>query len=144
MAIGSPDILLHMEPMTATGAAESRVKEIRLARGMTGAGLARLSEIPAPTISKIELGQRGVTKATAPRLAKALGVPVASLYEPVGAPIPGAELGSAPQVAQPRLEIVEDAQEIAWLDLWRAMSERRRGQVLAALVRWARGGVSGH
>ncbi|WP_408884471.1 XRE family transcriptional regulator [Komagataeibacter xylinus] len=65
----------------------TRVREIKEARGLTSAELSRRSGILPPTLSKIELGQRSVTKNSAPRLAEALGVNIADLYADVGAPI---------------------------------------------------------
>lgn len=59
-----------------------------MARGMTSADLARAADIKPPTMSKIDLGQRGVTKNTADGLATGLGVTVPDLYAAIGSPIP--------------------------------------------------------
>ncbi|MBM3096624.1 LexA family transcriptional regulator [Gluconobacter cerinus] len=69
-------------------AAPSRVREIRVARDISSAELARAANIQPPTLSKIELGQRGVTKTFANAIAKALQVRVEDLYAVVGSPIP--------------------------------------------------------
>lgn len=66
----------------------SRVRQLREARGLSSAELSRRADIQPPTLSKIELGQRGVSRNIAPKLAKALKVDVPELYAPAGAKIP--------------------------------------------------------
>lgn len=84
----SPYILAKLAIMDE--AATTRVREIKIARGMTSADLSRESGIIPSTLSKIELGQRGLTKQNATLLARALKVPVAELYAEPGQPIPSA------------------------------------------------------
>lgn len=69
-------------------ATPSRVREIRVARDISSAELARAANIQPPTLSKIELGQRGVTKTFASAIAKALQVRIEDLYAPIGSEIP--------------------------------------------------------
>lgn len=58
-------------------------------RNLSGAELARRADIQQPTLSKMDLGQRGVSKTFADKLAVALDVPVEALYAPVGTPLAG-------------------------------------------------------
>ena len=67
----------------------SRLQEIRRDRGLSAAELARKAGVSPATVSKIELGHRGLTRHMAPLLAAALGCPPGELYAPVGAPITG-------------------------------------------------------
>jgi transcriptional regulator with XRE-family HTH domain/antitoxin (DNA-binding transcriptional repressor) of toxin-antitoxin stability system len=70
----------------------TRIKELRQASGLTSAELARRAGMGRQTLSRIETGQRGLTRRFAAPLAAALGVPVQELYAPVGSTIPGQEL----------------------------------------------------
>lgn len=65
----------------------SRVSEIRRARNITQAELSRRAGMQLPTVNKIDLGTRNVTRNTAPVLARALQVEVPELYAEIGAPI---------------------------------------------------------
>jgi transcriptional regulator with XRE-family HTH domain len=66
----------------------TRLEEIRTARGMTKAELARRSGVLAQTIQKIEDGgTRDVAPATREKLAPILGVGPEQLVAPIGSPI---------------------------------------------------------
>jgi transcriptional regulator with XRE-family HTH domain len=56
-----------------------RLREVREAKGLTQAGLARASGVPQPTISRIERGTSAIDLGVLERLADALGVDAALL-----------------------------------------------------------------
>lgn len=85
------------EPMT-------RVREIKEARGINSAELAKRAKMDPSTLSKVETGIRNVTKNTGPKLAEALAVPIEALHASVGSPIPAAPLTpSGPTYANVRI-----------------------------------------
>jgi len=69
---------------------ESRVQEIRLARGLLNqVDVARAADNMDPsTFNKIDKGKRGVSPQFARQIAIALDVPQEALHAPVGSPIP--------------------------------------------------------
>lgn len=56
-----------------------RLRELRLAQGLTQEQLAELASVSQPMLSQIELGQANPSLKAAQRLAAALGVSVDSL-----------------------------------------------------------------
>lgn len=62
-----------------------RVKALRVARGMTQAELAEAVDLQPQTISRIELGKHPSSFSTIARLAAALRVPEAALFDFDGA-----------------------------------------------------------
>lgn len=80
----------------------TRLRELRNARGMTLAVLAELSGVSKSNISLIERGESSATATVLDKLAAALGVPVASLFEkPVDATSPIARAGEQPVWTDP-------------------------------------------
>ncbi len=65
----------------------SRVDEIRLARGLSSADLARQAGIEPSTLHKIVSGSRGLSERFADPLAKAQGVQRETLFARIGTPI---------------------------------------------------------
>ncbi|QBE63815.1 helix-turn-helix domain-containing protein [Pseudoduganella lutea] len=79
-----------------------RLRELRNARGMTLAVLAEHSGVSKSNISLIERGESSATATVLDKLAAALGVPVASLFEkPVDATSPIARAGEQPVWTDP-------------------------------------------
>ena len=79
-----------------------RLRELRSARGMTLAVLAEHSGVSRSNISLIERGESSATATVLDKLAAALGVPVASLFEkPVDATSPIARAGEQPVWTDP-------------------------------------------
>lgn len=70
----------------------SRLREIKEAVGITSAELSRQTNIDPATLSKIELGRRGLSRNFARILADKLQVPVEMLYAEIGSPILNANL----------------------------------------------------
>ena len=65
----------------------TRVDEIRLARGLTNAELARRAALESSTLHKVVSGKRGVSRQLAEPLAAALQVRREELFAPIGSPI---------------------------------------------------------
>jgi transcriptional regulator with XRE-family HTH domain len=79
-----------------------RLRELRNARGMTLAVLAEHSGVSRSNISLIERGESSATATVLDKLAAALGVPVASLFEkPADATSPVARAGEQPVWTDP-------------------------------------------
>ncbi|WBS03029.1 XRE family transcriptional regulator [Pseudoduganella sp. SL102] len=79
-----------------------RLRELRSARGMTLAVLAEHSGVSRSNISLIERGESSATATVLDKLAAALGVPVASLFErPVDATSPIARADEQPVWTDP-------------------------------------------
>lgn len=79
-----------------------RLRELRSARGMTLAVLAEHSGVSRSNISLIERGESSATATVLDKLAAALGVPVASLFEkPVDATSPVSRTGEQPVWTDP-------------------------------------------
>lgn len=76
----------------------SRVDEIRLARGLKNAELARRAALDPSTLHKIVSGQRGVSRHFAEPIAAALTVRPEELFARIGSPIsvPGHDNDTAP------------------------------------------------
>ena len=106
-----------------------RVRERRLALGLTQARLARLVGVSPQQLHKYETGTRRIMAGWLARLAEALGVGPAELYEGLGTPGEGlVELGG---------------RERATLELARsflAIADRRRQRALLVLARALAGG----
>lgn len=66
----------------------TRIEEIRLARGLQSAELARRVGMIPSTLFKIQTGETGLTQSRAVHLARALMVSPEQLYAPIGAEIP--------------------------------------------------------
>ena len=79
------------------------VRALREERGHSLATLAELSGVGRSTISLIERGESSATAAVLDKLASALGVPLAALFEPVGgaAPSPVARAAEQPVWTDP-------------------------------------------
>jgi phage repressor protein C with HTH and peptisase S24 domain len=77
----------------------SRVDEVRAARAITNAELARRAGIESSALHKVISGKRALSRRFSERLAPALEVPVEELFAPVGRPISPA--GSMASAAQP-------------------------------------------
>jgi transcriptional regulator with XRE-family HTH domain len=58
-----------------------RLKELRLAKGLTQDGLAKIAGVPVATVKRLEQGTRQPMLETASKLARALGV-TAAAFEP--------------------------------------------------------------
>lgn len=69
-------------------APRTRLEEIRLARGVRSAELARIAGMDPQTLWRIETGRRTITKRWREGLARALMVSAEQLYAPIGAPVP--------------------------------------------------------
>jgi transcriptional regulator with XRE-family HTH domain len=78
----------------------SRLEEIRRLRFLTSAELARRADMDPTTVWRIESGGRSLTINWCDGLARALEVPVATLYAPIGTPVPPP--ASDPVVFEPR------------------------------------------
>lgn len=79
-----------------------RLRELRGARGMTLAVLAEYSGVSRSNISLIERGESSATATVLDKLAAALGVPVASLFErPADVSSPIARAGEQPVWTDP-------------------------------------------
>jgi transcriptional regulator with XRE-family HTH domain len=108
--------------------AESRVQEIRFARGANQADIARAAGISPGNFWKVDKGFRPVTHRYAQALAAALEVTIEELYASVGSPIPLAS--STPG----RRDLVDDPDELAWLDFWRGLDQSGREAVTTLLL----------
>ncbi|MGH7160484.1 MAG: XRE family transcriptional regulator [Acetobacteraceae bacterium] len=79
----------------------SRADEIRLARGLSAAGMARRANIDPSTLHKILSGQRGVSRHFAEPLAAALTVRPEELFARIGSPISPSGQGGVAEPAKP-------------------------------------------
>ena len=77
-----------MDDATRLGA---RVREVRLARGMTQERLAEAADVSGAYVAQIEGGKAIPSVAALMRIAKALGVPVSGLVSALDAPQEGEE-----------------------------------------------------
>lgn len=82
-------------------APRSRIAEIRQARGLKSAELARLIDTDPSILNRIETGKAGFSRSRARVLARWLLVPVEQLYAPIGTPIPFLGRSRAPVEARP-------------------------------------------
>ena len=73
-----------------------RVRELRIARGLTLRELADRLQVSAATLSAIENGKTGVSAERVARLAEELGVPVQRMFGAVDAARPGQPAGRVP------------------------------------------------
>lgn len=62
------------------GAAVSRMRDVRVARGLSQRAVARLADLSEADVSKIELGRLRPYSGQAARIAHALGVQVSELW----------------------------------------------------------------
>jgi transcriptional regulator with XRE-family HTH domain len=76
----------------------TRLAEILQARGIRAAQLARAADVQPPTMSKWLKGQRKLPREQARLFADLLKVPLATLFDDVGAPIPSPSQPLAPPV----------------------------------------------
>jgi DNA-binding XRE family transcriptional regulator len=86
IAAATQELALSSIDGTKLGA---RVRELRLAAGLTQAELARRTGIHRPNIARVEAGRHTPSLETLARLAAAIGVPTASVLDvsgPVGSP----------------------------------------------------------
>jgi transcriptional regulator with XRE-family HTH domain len=58
-----------------------KLKQLREAKGMSQAALAKKAQLTREHVNRLEAGRHGPTMAVLQRLAKALGVPVTALLE---------------------------------------------------------------
>ena len=65
----------------------SRIDEVRAARALTNAELARRSGIESSALHKVVSGKRGLSRPFAERLAAALEVPIEELFADIGRPV---------------------------------------------------------
>ncbi|MGH7101872.1 MAG: LexA family transcriptional regulator [Acetobacteraceae bacterium] len=80
----------------------SRADEIRLARGLKPAEMARRANIDPSTLHKILSGQRGVSRHFAEPLAAALTVRPEELFARIGSPISSSGQGDVAEPAKPQ------------------------------------------
>jgi transcriptional regulator with XRE-family HTH domain len=69
----------------------NRIRELRLAAGLTQGKLAKRAELRPETVCRLENGLRKPYRSTAQRIADVLGVPVDSLFLPESCPQTGKE-----------------------------------------------------
>jgi phage repressor protein C with HTH and peptisase S24 domain len=74
----------------------SRVDEVRAARALTNAELARRAGIESSALHKVISGKRGLSRRFAERLAAALQVPLEELFADIGRPVSSSD-GMAPR-----------------------------------------------
>lgn len=91
------------------GLPRSRADEIRLARGLSAAEMARRAMIDPSTLNKILSDKRGVSPRFAEPLAAALGVPRKELFADVGSPIPPGGGDEAEPARPPMTEPTREA-----------------------------------
>ncbi|MDA8253606.1 MAG: helix-turn-helix transcriptional regulator [Rhodospirillales bacterium] len=108
------------QPTEAVGA---RIREARLARGMTQAELASAVGVTRSAVAQWETERAGQVRANLTRIAAVLGVSVQFLLEGGG--------GAAP-------ERPENATELALLRLYRSCTEEDRAFLLRTATRLAR------
>jgi transcriptional regulator with XRE-family HTH domain len=70
----------NTEAMGATAVGGARVAELRKARGVTQAALARRASVPVSLLSRIEIGDRVLSPTIAAALARALRISLGELY----------------------------------------------------------------
>ena len=99
----------------------SRVKALRKAAGLTQVELAAEADVSRAHVSKVETDGDPVGRDALAKMAKALGTSLD--YLQFGGPNP---MGEADKCAK-------DDGELAWLDLWRTMTEDMRVAAMASL-----------
>ncbi len=99
----------------------TRLKQLRKEAGLTQVELAAAADVSRAHIGKIETDGDPVGRITLVKLAKALGVSLDFL-----------ELGRPDPMGQGD-ERAKDDGELAWLNLWRAMTDDMRVAAMASL-----------
>lgn len=103
--------------------ARALVSQMLEATGLEPTQLARRAGVTPSTLTRFlnKPVKHTLSVRTLMKLSAASGVPI-----PMG--------GVAPLPSKGRQEIVHDAKELSWLDLWREMGEERQAAALAFLV----------
>jgi transcriptional regulator with XRE-family HTH domain len=66
--------------MVAEAKTTNRIREVRLARGLSQSALGKLVDMSEPAINRYERGGRKPTREKMHQIAKALGVPLQALF----------------------------------------------------------------
>jgi len=131
MAIDKETALGHLGYMpNRAKKTETRLTELRIARGLQPAQLAKLVPMQLPTLRKYEKGERRIGVTYAPRIAAALRVEVKELYAPCKSPVPS-PLPWEGRKTKLDLNSIEDSERLKLLRVWGKLSRDVR---IAALL----------